>query len=176
MICPLTILVFELDNHEWFSVDVDKLKEKEWNPAAFKRLVLDADRKDTLIRLASTNSRLVQESKSKDVIEGKGKGVVLLLHGPPGVGKTVGPPPYNSRIFLINFKLTAEVLSEYTKRPLLKVNLGRIASHKKWEQSLERTFSNAEDWKAILLIDEAEIVLEKRTFERLTQNSWISGK
>jgi len=72
--------------------------------------------------------------------------------------------------------LTAEVLSEYTKRPLLKVNLGRVASHHKWEQSLERTFSNAEDWKAILLIDEAEIVLEKRTFERMTQNSWISGK
>lgn len=70
--------------------------------------------------------------------------------------------------------LTAEVLSEYTKRPLLKVNLGRVASHKKWEQVLERIFANAEDWKAILLIDEAEIVLEKRTFERMTQNSWIS--
>jgi len=26
------------------------------------------------------------------------------------------------------------------------------------------------------LIDEAEIVLEKRTFERMTQNSWISGE
>jgi len=89
MICPISIVVYGLDNHEWFSVDVDKLKEKNWNPKAFGRLVLDQDRKDTLIRLASTNSRLVQANKSKDVIEGKGKGVVLLLHGPPGVGKTV---------------------------------------------------------------------------------------
>jgi SpoVK/Ycf46/Vps4 family AAA+-type ATPase len=72
--------------------------------------------------------------------------------------------------------LTAEVLSENTGRPLLKVNLGRVATHTKWEQSLEQIFSNAEAWKAILLIDEAEIVLEKRTFERMTQNSWISGK
>ena len=72
--------------------------------------------------------------------------------------------------------MTAEVLSEYTGRPLLKVNLGRVATHKKWEESLEQIFSNAEAWKAILLIDEAEIVLEKRTFERMTQNSWISGK
>jgi ATPase family associated with various cellular activities (AAA) len=72
--------------------------------------------------------------------------------------------------------LTAEVLSEHTQRPLLKVNLGRVATHKKWEQALEQIFSQAEDWKAILLIDEAEIVLEKRTFERMTQNSWISGK
>lgn len=68
-----------------------------------------------------------------------------------------------------------EVLSEATKKPLLKVNLGRISAHKNWEQSLEQTFHNAESWKGILLIDEAEIVLEKRTFERLTQNSWISG-
>lgn len=72
--------------------------------------------------------------------------------------------------------MTAEVLSEYSKRPLLKVNLGRVATHKKWEQTLESIFHNAEDWSAILLIDEAEIVLEKRTFERMTQNSWISGK
>jgi hypothetical protein len=72
--------------------------------------------------------------------------------------------------------LTAEVLSEFTKRPLLKVNLGRVASHRKWEQALEQIFINAEDWKAILLIDEAEIVLEKRTFERMLHNSWISGK
>jgi hypothetical protein len=72
--------------------------------------------------------------------------------------------------------LTAEALSEYTKRPLLKVNLGKVATHEKWEQALEQIFSNAEAWRAILLIDEAEIVLEKRTFERMTQNSWISGK
>jgi hypothetical protein len=54
--------------------------------------------------------------------------------------------------------------------------LGRVASHPKWEQALEQIFINAEDWKAILLIDEAEIVLEKRTFERMIHNSWISGK
>jgi SpoVK/Ycf46/Vps4 family AAA+-type ATPase len=72
--------------------------------------------------------------------------------------------------------LTAEVLSEFTKRPLLKVNLGRVANHRKWERALEQIFINAEDWKSILLIDEAEIVLEKRTLERMVHNSWISGK
>jgi hypothetical protein len=71
--------------------------------------------------------------------------------------------------------LTAEVLSELTQRPLLKVNLGRIASHDSWEEALEQIFFLAEEWHAILLIDEAEIVLEERTFERMTQNSWISG-
>ena len=67
------------------------------------------------------------------------------------------------------------MLSELTQKPLLKVNLGRVASQSNWEQALEQVFHNAETWKAILLIDEAEIVLEKRTFERMTQNAWISG-
>lgn len=67
------------------------------------------------------------------------------------------------------------MLSETTKKPLLKVHLGKLAEHPNWEQSLEYTFYTAESWDAILLIDEAEIVLEKRTFERMTQNSWISG-
>jgi hypothetical protein len=89
MICPASIMVFSIDDHEWFVVDVANLKEKEWKPTAFDRLVLDPEKKETLTRLAKTNSRLVQASKSKDVIEGKGKGVVLLLYGPPGVGKTV---------------------------------------------------------------------------------------
>jgi len=92
MICPATITIFNLDDHDWYSVCVSGLKEKVWTPKSFDRLVLDQDRKDTLIRLASTNSKLVQAYKSKDIIEGKGKGVVLLLHGPPGVGKTVSMP------------------------------------------------------------------------------------
>lgn len=89
IICPVSITVFNLDDHDWYSVDIARLQEKEWKPKSFDRLVLDQDRKETLIRLAKTNSRLVQATKSKDVIEGKGKGVVLLFHGPPGVGKTV---------------------------------------------------------------------------------------
>lgn len=33
---------------------------------------------------------MVQSNKLGDIIEGKSRGIVLLLHGPPGVGKTVG--------------------------------------------------------------------------------------
>jgi hypothetical protein len=89
MLCDSTLQVFSLDDHEWYLIDINRLKEKVWRPETFNRLVLDQDKKDTLLRLAKTNSRLVQGGKSKDIIEGKGKGIVLLLHGPPGVGKTV---------------------------------------------------------------------------------------
>jgi hypothetical protein len=89
MICPSILEVFSLDNHVWYLVETNGLKPKVWRPESFDRLVLSQDKKDTLIRLAKTNSRLVQGNKSNDIIEGKGKGTVLLLHGPPGVGKTV---------------------------------------------------------------------------------------
>jgi hypothetical protein len=80
-------------------------------------------------------------------------------------------------VFNAHLVLTAftEVLAELTNKPLLKVNLGRIAAQRNWEQSLEQIFLNAETWKAILLIDEAEVVLEKRTFERMTSSPWIAG-
>jgi hypothetical protein len=89
MICSSTLEVFSLDNQDWYHVDIAGLKPKDWRPESFDRLVLDQHNKENLIRLAKNNSRLVQGSKSKDIIEGKGKGIVLLLHGPPGVGKTV---------------------------------------------------------------------------------------
>ena len=88
MICPASIIVFSLEDHGWYSVETLKLEPKLWRPAAFDRLVIDPNKKDILRRLAKTNL-LVEGASSNDVIDGKGKGIVLLLHGPPGVGKTL---------------------------------------------------------------------------------------
>ena len=89
MICSTNCTVFSLDDHVWYSVGVGGLKEKRWRPQAFDRLVLDPKKKATLANLAKANSRKVKSKRSEDVIGGKGCGTVLLLHGPPGVGKTV---------------------------------------------------------------------------------------
>ena len=89
IICPISIIAYNLKSQDWCVVGVSYLKPKEWRPASFDRLVLDQERKDILKRLAKTNSQRVQSKKSTDIIEDKGCGIVLLLHGPPGVGKTV---------------------------------------------------------------------------------------
>jgi SpoVK/Ycf46/Vps4 family AAA+-type ATPase len=84
---------------------------------------------------------------SLDVIEGKGKGLAILLHGPPGVGKT----------------LTAETIALATERPLLAVSVADIGSEAaEAEGRLKANFAIAARWGAILLIDEADVFLEER--------------
>jgi hypothetical protein len=88
VICPASCTVFNPDDQEWYSVNMSSLKEKVWRPATFSRLVLDSNTKEILRRIAKANTdeRL---GGARDVIEGKGRGTVLLFYGPPGVGKTM---------------------------------------------------------------------------------------
>ena len=85
---------------------------------------------------------------SLDVIEGKGNGLAILLHGPPGVGKT----------------LTAETIALATGRPLLVVSVAEIGMKAaKAEGRLNTILENAARWRAVLLMDEADVFLEERS-------------
>jgi hypothetical protein len=44
------------------------------------------------------------------------------------------------------------------------------------EERLEAEFKRATDWDAILLLDEADVVLEARSFEDVRRNAIVSGK
>ena len=66
--------------------EVSKLRPVEYNKDALASLVLPMDIKRTLFALVQ-----LQEGDSApfdDLVAGKGKGLTILLHGPPGVGKT----------------------------------------------------------------------------------------
>lgn len=72
-----------------------------------------------------------------------GKGVIILLHGEPGVGKTS----------------TAECIADYTSRPLYPITCGDIGETADTvEENLEKTFQLAHKWGCVLLLDEAEYV------------------
>merc|ERR550514_578526 len=82
-----------------------------------------------------------------DVVEGKGSGCVFLLHGPPGVGKT----------------LTAEATAEKMQKPLYAITVGELGSSvESMEARLKSTLELAKLWDAVLLIDECDIFLERR--------------
>ena len=82
--------------------------------------------------------------KVKDAVKDKGKGLVLLFHGPPGVGKSVGSHssslPFRLYIAKIS-KLTAETIAEAARKPLFIVSVAEIGlDASKAEQNLEQMF------------------------------------
>lgn len=88
-----------------------------------------------------------------------GKGLIILLHGEPGVGKTS----------------TAECIAEYTRRPLFAVTCGDIGqTPKEVEDSLENHFQLAHKWGCVLLLDEADVFLLKRSRGDLQRNAIVS--
>lgn len=89
----------------------------------------------------------VSNKQQVDLIRGKGKGLIILLHGVPGVGKTS----------------TAESVAAYTRRPLFPITCGDIGqTAKDVEKNLESIFLLARKWGCVILLDEADVFLAKR--------------
>jgi len=66
---------------------VDQVEDIKFADNAFASLVLPTEQK-SLIR-AFVESQVKYKDDFDDVIAGKGRGMIMLLAGPPGVGKTL---------------------------------------------------------------------------------------
>lgn len=75
-------------------LNVDKIKDIEWDEDAFDNLVLPADRKMLLKSLIEAHN---QQLGFDDFIKGKGRGLVVNLFGSPGVGKTLSAEATSER-------------------------------------------------------------------------------
>ncbi|KAK4216778.1 aaa family atpase [Rhypophila decipiens] len=94
-----------------------------------------------------------------DLVREKGKGVIILLHGVPGVGKTS----------------TAECAAESNGRPLFPITCGDLGlTAQDVELKLEEIFRLAQAWGCILLLDEADVFLAQRTASDIHRNSLVS--
>jgi hypothetical protein len=148
---------YSLKDKKWLNFYIDSVKEITWNEDAFASLVAPPDQKELI--LAFAQSQLQNQSSFDDVIQGKGRGIIMLLSGPPGVGKT----------------LTAESVAETMKVPLYMVGAGDLGDE---PSSVESTLSNILEmvtkWKAVLLLDEADVFLEARSINDLERNKLVS--
>jgi hypothetical protein len=156
LLTPSVVFGFSLNVKVWLEFDVEKIQDVEWSEDAFDNLVLPHDQKYLLRSLIEAHHK---EIGFDDFIKGKGQGLVVNLFGPPGVGKT----------------FSAEATSEFVHRPLYVVgggDLGSTAAH--LDSSLERIFEVATAWKAIVLIDEADVFLEQRSMHDLERNAMVA--
>ncbi|KAI1451691.1 hypothetical protein F4805DRAFT_473407 [Annulohypoxylon moriforme] len=156
LLLPPTIKGFNLRKKKWFDLNVDRVEEVTWNKDVFEKVVLDSDSKD-LIRALVSN--MLATEKNTDLIEGKGNGLILLLHGSPGTGKT----------------LTAESVAEMTGKPLYRVTCGDIGTKAEHaEKYLDSVLHLGRLWGCVVLMDEADVFLERRSIEDLDRNALVS--
>ena len=81
-----------------------------------------------------------------------------MLHGPPGVGKT----------------LTAEAIAELLHKPLYVVSMGELGTTPEaLEERLQDVLDLCGPWHALVLIDEAEMLLERRTKSEVVRNAMV---
>jgi hypothetical protein len=107
MMLPPCILGFEMQAKKWgmyrfrvsisvlratlliaskVRLNVEQIEPVVWNKIAFERLVLEQKSKELIQALVTVH---MSAQKMGDIISGKGNGLIILLHGSPGVGKTL---------------------------------------------------------------------------------------
>ncbi|KAF6809747.1 AAA family ATPase [Colletotrichum musicola] len=164
------VYAFVLRSRQWVTVLTEDLHDVVFENS-FDDLVLPDSHGATVRALVETheNSRASPRSSSSqptmnigsalDIVKGKGAGLIILLHGPPGVGKTS----------------TAECVADDTKRPLFPITCGDIGeTAAEVERNLQYNFRLADKWGCVLLLDEADVFLAKRTRNDLRHNAVTS--
>lgn len=157
LVSPVMV-AFALTLKSWMPVHVDHMAAL--GPPAFVPDANIGTDNLNIIRALSRRQVSTRPSWSADFIAHKGEGVVVLLHGPPGVGKTY----------------TVERTAIGTARPLLSLTIGDLGKNEeRIEKELAKWFDLAHRWRAILLIDEADIFLERRKVTDLARNGVVAA-
>ncbi len=160
---------YSLKLQEWGHFSVSQIVPIAFNDAAFPNLMLPPTYKDLVLSFveahpSTAKPRIAPKPDQPnlgediptttttpdfdDLIEGKGLGVILLLVGNPGTGKT----------------LTAEAVADKVRRPLYVLSAGELGQRvEDVERRLRGALELAERWDAVLLFDECDVFLQERS-------------
>lgn len=175
LLCGSTLKGYSLRNKKWLDFSINSVKEIKYNDDAFDSLVLPEDHKELI--LALTESQVANKETFDDVIQGKGKGMIMLLSGPPGVGKTLTAESGNSSppSLSLSFNTNTNLVAESMNAPLYMMSAGDLGlDSSSVESSLTNVLEMATKWNAILLLDEADVFLEQRSSHDLERNKLVS--
>ncbi len=138
-----TLPVFNMEDKTWSWLKITKeYSEVIWDPTMLDKVIIAPSVKKVIYNLMSS-----VKPRDVDYIANKGNGLIFIYSGPPGVGKT----------------FTAEALGHVKGVPLLKIASGDLGTDAPTiEQLLKKYLDYATAFKAILLIDEADVFMQKR--------------
>jgi hypothetical protein len=167
---PRRLFVYSLRHRKFAPVNVRYLKPNPVQEGAIEHLQLPDEHK-RMIQAAvhshlrrqriekSIESREQGEVCTQDFIANKGRGLLVMLHGEPGVGKTA----------------TAEAVAQSTQRPLFPISCSDLAFGWDMEDRLDEIFRLAHLWNCVLLLDEADVFLGARNL-REGPSTLVSSK
>jgi hypothetical protein len=169
VLLPKRMFAYALRERRFLPIDLNLLKPVRREPGVFENLRIQSDYKDVVRGLVMSHfQRKVLERKyadaaaegpSQDLIQGKGRGLVVLLHGVPGVGKTA----------------TAEAVAMENRKPLFVITCGDLGlTPNAVENALKNVFRLAHLWDCVLLLDEADVFLTQRSKQDMKRNALVS--
>ena len=167
---PSRVFGYVLRDRKFVQLDVHGLSPVKECSDGFDCLKINPRHKDLIKALVEDHFMKKASDKhdgieraSLDWIKGKGKGLFILLHGVPGVGKTA----------------TAEAVAQASGKPLFAITCGDLGlTPTEVESSLRRIFRLANTWDCVLLLDEVDTFFSQRSKGdvSLTKNALVSGK
>ena len=164
ILLPERICGFDLHRRRFALFDVKRLQSVEMQTEGWKDLKLLRGHKDMVQaqvqnHFADKSLRTRQQTQTSDLdlVRGKGEGLIILLHGTQGVGKTS----------------TAECVAASLRKPLFSLHAVTLEQIKNGQYVVN---SQAEAWDCVLLLDVADVSLAQRTRTDLDRNAIVSGK
>ncbi|KAJ5935487.1 hypothetical protein N7466_005034 [Penicillium verhagenii] len=163
---PRRVFGYVLEKRKFLALDIKNLELIKSNDMNDSKLVLDPHNKlmlngliDSHFQKKDLRERHRASNIDQDFIANKGRGLIILLYGVPGVGKTS----------------TAEQIAHFWKKPLLPVTCGNLGiESNEVEGNLKEIFRLGKKWDCILLMDEADVFLSERTPMALERNALVS--
>ncbi|KAI1752126.1 P-loop containing nucleoside triphosphate hydrolase protein [Xylaria castorea] len=157
LITNSTVRGFSFTANRFLKFFVENIQPIRRDLHSFDELKVEPLIKNTLQGVVSHHAK--NRNGISYVESGKGQGLVCLLHGPHGVGKT----------------LTAKCVADHVQRPLYTVSSGDLGTTRDaLEKSLSRIIDLASTWKAVLLIDDVDVFVEPHTSLDFQRNAMIS--
>ncbi|KAI0883764.1 uncharacterized protein GGS22DRAFT_180406 [Annulohypoxylon maeteangense] len=157
LLCVGNIGGLALRTRTWEKLDVELCYPPTINTKAIDTLVMPDERKRMIKAIVQkyTDPRFTPGTSvstwGADFIEKKGEGQIFLLHGGP------------------------ECISELIGRPLLSLTCADFGTNEEvMEDRLSRWFKLAEKWGAVMLLDEADVWLERRMISDLKRNTLVA--
>jgi len=169
MLLPPRLFVYSLRYQFFAPVSVKDLMVIPKQDDPFQHLQLPEDNKRMIQALVQSHLRRRRMEKqieacggtvawTQDLIQDKGRGLIIMLHGEPGVGKTA----------------TAEAVARSTGRPLFPISCD-LFLEVGMEEHLDFIFRVAHMWDCTLLMDEVDVILTARSASN-GLNTLVSSK